>query len=107
MTEIGEDKIDTIKQVSEAKKKSIGKAGLRKADDGSIADDKYTGIQIPEVGNKSYSNELICDCDCHSSNKKDCAECYDHPIHLKENRKAIDSLNKNEPIPEKNWWNKE
>lgn len=98
MTELGKDSIDTIKQVSEAKRKAVGKAGLRRADDGSIADDRYRGMKIPE-SKKEFDDVNKCNCDCHENGKVDCMECYDHPRHLKASRTFIANRD-NQSIPE-------
>ena len=85
---IGHDKLDTIKQVSEAKKKSQQKAGLiRLSDDGSVwSEDEPTDIKIPRESIHDFDNLEFCECECHDRDKKDCLHCYDHPQHLESKR---------------------
>ncbi len=85
---IGQDKLDTIRQVSEAKKKSQQKAGLiRLSDDGSVwEEDEPTDIKIPRESIHDFDNLEFCECECHERDKKDCMHCYDHPMHLESKR---------------------
>ncbi len=103
---IGHDKLDTIKRISEAKKKSQQKAGLiRLSDDGSVwSEDEPTDIKIPHKSIHDFDNLEFCECECHERDKKDCMYCYDHPMHLeakREMRKPTPPPTKEEPKPTK------
>ena len=85
---LGEDKIDTIRRINDAKKKTIKIAGLVKnTDDGSIWDeDEPYEVKIPESSIHEFKNQEVCICECHNRKKRDCMECYDHPKHLSDKR---------------------
>ena len=104
---IGQDKLDTIKRVSDAKRKSEQKAGLIKlSDDGSVwEEDEPINIKIPTESIHEFSNLEFCECGCHDNGKKDCMHCYDHPTHLEAKRRMKDpvpaSPTESEPEPTK------
>lgn len=105
---IGQNKLDTIKQVSEAKNKSEQRAGLIKlSDDGSVLEeDKPINIRIPHESIHKFNDLKFCECECHKREKKDCMYCYDHPTHLEAKREIRKSLPPttstiNETIPQK------
>ncbi len=88
---LGADRIETIKQIQDAKKKSKQRAGMVKStEDGStLEEDEPQYTRIPESGIHEFENIEECVCDCHPA-KKDCMNCYDHPIHLEKKRKMFE-----------------
>ena len=97
---IGHDKIDTMKQISDAKEKSEQRAGLvRLSDDGSVwEEDEPVDIKIPKESIHSFDNLDFCECKCHDRGKKDCMYCYDHPIHLETKREMRKPPTKPDPV---------
>ena len=85
---IGHNKLDTMKQISDAKKNAEQKAGLiRLSDDGSVwEEDEPIDIKIPSKSIHTFDNLEFCECRCHENGKKDCMYCYDHPTHLEAKR---------------------
>ena len=98
---IGHDSLDTIRQVSEAKKKSEKRAGItRLSGDGSVwEEDEPTDIRIPHESIHTFDNLEFCECECHQGGKKDCMQCYDHPMHL-EAKREMRKPPPTEPEPE-------
>ncbi len=116
--EIGEDKFDTMKEISKTKKQVIPRAGtIPTTEDGNVsADDNVEPVKIPDEGIHEFTNLEECECECHPK-KQDCIDCYDHPIHLEDKRKEpeVEEYDK-EKISElieadkakkekKHWWN--
>lgn len=67
-----------VKEIYEAHNNSEKKAGMVKISDvGSSGEDTIT-----PTGSEKYTNTIKCICRCHPQ-KKECMECYDHPVHLK------------------------
>lgn len=87
-TPIGADALETIREISQAKKNSTKKAGLvRNTDEGSVLEEDTPIItRIPTTSIHEFSNLIACECECHNRNKLDCEHCYDHPIHLENKR---------------------
>jgi hypothetical protein len=116
---LGEDKFDTIKQISEARNSSEQRAGLVKnTDSGSTwEEDTPVDIKIPSSSIHKFENIEECICECHPR-KKDCMHCYDHPEHLERKRKVktpteyneakIQELIEQDKVKQtkKHWWNK-
>ena len=117
---LGEDRVDTIKQIADAKKKSKQIAGLVKStESGSTwSEDEPEDVKIPHSSIHTFENTLECKCSCHPS-KRDCVDCYDHPVHLEKKRnmsqpESVDGYNEEkimELIEEdkaktdkKHWW---
>lgn len=82
--ELQTNPLDVMRNVSQANKKSVPLAGLVKTtDDGSLDDDTNTD-KVP-TSIHTFDNLDVCNCMCHNKGKFDCMECYDHPVHLKDN----------------------
>jgi len=97
---IGDDELDTLRQIVDAKNKSEKRAGLvRTTDEGNLDEIEFI---IPTETIHHFDNLDECTCSCHPK-KRDCMECYDHPIHLKVKE---DIVEKTYVKPKKRWWNR-
>jgi len=99
---IGSQKKETIDQIVKAKKEAEKKAGLVKTiDDGSVDIlDEFEPIRIPKEGIHHFENTEECVCECHLRDKKDCVDCYDHPVHLENKRVLIEQRKQELASPE-------
>ena len=87
---IGEDKLDTMKEISDAKKQVIARAGtVKTTEDGSVLpEDEVQPVRIPSESIHEFTNLEKCECECHNKGRIDCQYCYDHKEHL-ENKKRV------------------
>lgn len=79
---------DMLREIINAKNNAEKKAGMVKVSDvGYTENDDSDPTSIRE-----YENKEKCECKCHPK-KIDCMNCYDHPEHLKENKKRVENEN--------------